>query len=98
MLYRMLAAVVLVPVRDRLFGVKDEPLPLSRENIEKYAAAVGKVPETRTECRQVVERVDTQPGPSRGNTSGYSFDRTLRHYFVHRAESRGTLNPGPSPT
>ena len=39
MLYRVFAAVVLVLFATACSAVKDEPLPLSRENIEKYAAA-----------------------------------------------------------
>jgi len=84
--YRKLAAIVLVLCVTACTGVKDEPLPLSRENIEKYATAVGKnsrkiEPNTGT----VLERVATLYRDPLENSLGYSFDRTLRHYFVNRA-------------
>lgn len=90
MLYRMLAAVVLVLFASACSGVKDEPLPLSRENIEKYAAAVGKSSrKLEPNAGSVVERVDTLYRAPLEKHLGYSFDRTLRHYFVHRAGIAG---------
>lgn len=84
--YRMLAAIVLVLFATACSGVKDEPLPLSRENIEKYAAAVGKSSrKLEPNAGSVVERVDTIYRVPLEKHLGYSFDRTLRHYFVHRA-------------
>lgn len=86
MLYRALAAVVLVLFATACSGVKDEPLPLSRENIEKYAAAVGKSAGTLdVDAGRVVQRVDALYRVPLERSLGYSFDRTLRHYFVHRA-------------
>jgi len=86
MLYRVLAAVVLVLFATACSGVKDEPLPLSRENIEKYAAAVGhSAGKLETDAGSVVQRVDTLYRTPLERNLGYSFDRTLRHYFVNRA-------------
>lgn len=86
MLYRVLAAVVLVLFASACSGVKDEPLPLSRENIEKYAAAVGRsTGKLETDAGSVVQRVDTLYRAPLEKNLGYSFDRTLRHYFVNRA-------------
>ncbi len=86
MLYRILAAAVLVLSVSSCSGVKDEPLPLSRENIEKYAAAVGRsAGRLETDAGSVVQRVDTLYRAPLEKNLGYSFDRTLRHYFVHRA-------------
>lgn len=86
MLYRVFAAVVLVLFASACSGVKDEPLPLSRENIEKYAAAVGRsAGKLETDAGSVVQRVDTLYRTPLERSLGYSFDRTLRHYFVHRA-------------
>lgn len=86
MLCRLLAAVVLVLFAASCSGVKDEPLPLSRENIEKYAAAVGKSSrKLEADAGSVVQRVDTLYRTPLEKHLGYSFDRTLRHYFVHRA-------------
>jgi hypothetical protein len=86
MLYRVLAAVVLVLFATACSGVKDEPLPLSRENTEKYAAAVGKSSrKLEPDSGSVVDRVDTLYRAPLEKHLGYSFDRTLRHYFVHRA-------------
>jgi len=83
---RILAAVVCALLTAACSGVKDEPLPLSRENIEKYAAAVssssrGLAPGSGS----VMERVDALYRAPLEKQLGYSFDRTLRHYFVHRA-------------
>ncbi|MCU0530904.1 MAG: hypothetical protein MUE76_02285 [Syntrophales bacterium] len=86
MLYRILAAVVLVLFASACSGVKDEPLPLSRENIKKYAAAVDKSSrKLESDAGSVVQRVDTLYRTPLEKHLGYSFDRTLRHYFVHRA-------------
>lgn len=86
MQYRILAAAVLVLFVSSCSGVKDEPLPLSRENIEKYAAAVANsARKLETDAGSVVQRVDTLYRTPLERSLGYSFDRTLRHYFVHRA-------------
>jgi len=83
---RILAVALLALLTAACSGVKDEPLPLSRENIEKYAAAVssssrGLAPGSGS----VMERVDALYRAPLEKQLGYSFDRTLRHYFVHRA-------------
>jgi len=84
--YRKLAAIVLVLCVAACTSVKDEPLPLSRENIEKYAAAVGKSSrKLEPNAGSVMERVDALYRTPLENRLGYSFDRTLRHYFVNRA-------------
>jgi len=86
MQYRKLAAIVLILCVAACTSVKDEPLPLSRENIEKYAAAVGKSSrKLEPDAGSVIERVDVLYRAPLENHLGYSFDRTLRHYFVHRA-------------
>ena len=83
---RILAAVVLALLAAACSGVKDEPLPLSRENIEKYADAVRSSSRTlEPGSGRVVERVDALYRAPLEKQLGYSFDRTLRHYFVHRA-------------
>jgi hypothetical protein len=85
MQYRKLAAVLLILCVAACSSVKDEPLPLSRENIEKYAAAVGKSSrKLEPDAGSVIERVDALYRVPLENRLGYSFDRTLRHYFVHR--------------
>jgi len=67
--------------------VKDEPLPLSRENIEKYAEAVGTSSrKLEPSAGSVMERVDALYRAPLEKRLGYSFDRTLRHYFVNRAD------------
>ncbi|HSD95049.1 MAG TPA: hypothetical protein VLA94_06440 [Syntrophales bacterium] len=86
MQYRKLAAVLVILCVAACTSVKDEPLPLSRENIEKYAAAVGKSSrKLEPNTGSVIERVDVLYRTPLENLLGYSFDRTLRHYFVHRA-------------
>jgi len=87
MQYRILAAIVLILCVAACTSVKDEPLPLSRENIEKYAAAVGKSSrKLEPNAGSVIERVDVLYRTPLENLLGYSFDRTLRYYFVHRAD------------
>ena len=86
MQYRKLAAVLVILCVAACTSVKDEPLPLSRENIEKYAAAVGKSSgKLEPNAGSVIEQVDVLYRTPLENLLGYSFDRTLRHYFVHRA-------------
>ena len=83
---RILAAVLLALFTAACSGVKDEPLPLSRENIEKYAAAVSSsARRLEPGSGSVMERVDALYRSPLEKQLGYSFDRTLRHYFVHRA-------------
>lgn len=83
---RILAAVLLALFAAACSGVKDEPLPLSRENIEKYAAAVSSSSRRLAPgSGNVMERVDALYRAPLEKQLGYSFDRTLRHYFVHRA-------------
>ena len=85
--YRKLAAIVLFFCVAACASVKDEPLPLSHENIEKYAAAVGKSAlKLEPSAGSVIQRVDALYRAPLEKSLGYSFDRTLRHYFVHRAD------------
>ena len=84
--YRMLAAIFLVLCVAACSSVRDEPLPLSRENIEKYTAAVGKgTRKLEPNVGTVMERVVTLYRDPLEKNLGYSFDTTLRYYFVNRA-------------
>ena len=83
---RTLAALLLIACLTACSSVKDEPLPLSRENIEKYSVAVDRgsrsiAPGSGT----VMERVATLYKEPLEKSLGYSFDTTLRWFFVNRA-------------
>jgi hypothetical protein len=86
MLYRKLAYFFLVLCVAACSSVKDEPLPLSRENIDKYTAAVSKgTRKFEPNAGTVMERVVALYRDPLENNLGYSFDTTLRYYFVNRA-------------
>lgn len=84
--YRKLALLLLALCVAACSSVKDEPLPLSRENIEKYAVAVSKgTGKLEPDVGSVIDRVITLYRDPLEKHLGYSFDTTLRYYFIHRA-------------
>jgi hypothetical protein len=84
--YRTLGSILLALCIAACSSVKDEPLPLSRENIEKYTAAVSKgTRKLEPNVGTVMERVATLYRDPLEKNLGYSFDTTLRYYFVNRA-------------
>ena len=86
MLYRKLVSFLVILCVAACSSVKDEPLPLSRENIEKYAAAVSKGSrKLEPNTGSVMDRVITLYRDPLEINLGYSFDTTLRYYFVNRA-------------
>ena len=86
MRYRALIFVLLAFCVPACSSVKDEPLPLSRENIEKYAIAVSKgTRKIEPNAGSVMDRVITLYRDPLEKNLGYSFDTTLRYYFIHRA-------------
>jgi hypothetical protein len=86
MLYRKLVYFFLVLCVAACSSVKDEPLPLSRENIDKYTAAVSKSSRKfEPNAGTVMERVVALYRDPLEKNLGYSFDTTLRYYFVNRA-------------
>ncbi len=86
MLYRKLTILLMVLCVAACSSVRDAPLPLSRENIEKYAVAVSKGTRTlEPNVGSVMDRVITLYRDPLEKNLGYSFDTTLRYYFIHRA-------------
>lgn len=83
---RTLAALLLIACLTACSSVKDEPLPLSRENIEKYRVAVDRgVRSIAPGSGTVMERVAALYKEPLEKNLGYSFDTTLRWFFVNRA-------------
>ena len=67
-------------------GVKDEPLPLSQENIEKYASAVEEATKKiDPSAGTAVDRLIKAYKEPMEKKLGYSFDKTLSAYVTNAA-------------